>query len=356
MWNRGLKNILACILVCADTISGMRAEACKRGASENDEDDRMMSRVFIGYGKMSDHVIYIPNSCLIPRSAPTREEWSMGGDGPSILGPAVYFSASYREIRCPSSKLNSQVIQKFADHLVKSDLLPVKCNNDSRNVEIAYGIILVSMAYPTEAFNHFVKISQEDAYCPAVYYGRALTYAKSGLSRHENAVNALNDLNTALKYVKSKAEALSILERRAEVYQAMGKLHEANADYSKILDDNNCDPSLFMHRGSVLFLLEEYAKANADFEKSLESSPDQPVAMHYQALCLYNMGRLRDAVKVFQDILRLKPDYTEIIQSLGQAYQELGEFDLAIENFNKALAVDPSDARSYHYRLSLIHI
>lgn len=48
MWDKGLKNILACILVCVDTISGMRAEACRRGASENNEDDKMLSRVFIG--------------------------------------------------------------------------------------------------------------------------------------------------------------------------------------------------------------------------------------------------------------------------------------------------------------------
>lgn len=41
-----------------------------------------------------------------------------------------------------------------------------------------------------------------------------------------------------------------------QVYQAMGKLHEANDDYSQILEDNNSDPSLYMHRGSVLFLLE----------------------------------------------------------------------------------------------------
>lgn len=60
-------------------------------------------------------------------------------------------------------------------------------------------------------------LEQEDPYCPAVYYARALTYAKSGLSRHENAVNALNDLNAALAYVKSKTEILAILERRAEV-------------------------------------------------------------------------------------------------------------------------------------------
>lgn len=72
------------------------------------------SRYISGYGKMSDHVIYIPNSCLIPRTAPSREEWSMGGDGPSILGPTVYFSPSYREIRCPSNKLNLQVLQVWS--------------------------------------------------------------------------------------------------------------------------------------------------------------------------------------------------------------------------------------------------
>lgn len=274
----------------------------------------------------------------------------MGGDGPSILGPAVYFTTSYQHIRCPPEELNLQVIEKFARKLVKNDLLPVQCSNAERNQEIAVGIVLVATGYPTEAYNHFNKIVQEDISCPAVYYGRALAYAKSGLSRQENAVNALNDFNNALKYVKSEEQALSILERRAEVYQAMSRLHDANADYSRILKNNKSDPNIYMHRGSVLFLLEEYSKANEDFKKSLEVTPDQPVAMHYQALCLYNMGKLRDAVKLFQDILRLKPDYTEIIQSLGQAYQELGEFDLAIENFNKALSVNPTDARSYHYK------
>lgn len=330
--------------------AGLSAEACKQSAGEDDHNNQVLSRVFIGYGKMSDHVIYIPKSCLVPTMTPSREEWSMGGDGPSILGPSVYKSISYRDVKCPPDKLNYEIIRHYANELVKNNLIPVQCSDSNNSEEIAVGIILVATGYPTEAYSHYNKMLLEDVSCPAIYYGRALAYAKSGLSQQGNAENALNDYNTALKYIKSEKDALAILERRAEVYQAMGRLEEANDDYSRILRNNLSDTNIYMHRGSVLFLLEEYSKAHDDFDKSLQDAPDQPVAMHYQALCLYHMGRLREAVKMFQAILELKPDYTEVIQSLGQAYRELGEFDLAIENFNKALSVNPTDARSYRYK------
>lgn len=45
-----------------------------------------------------------------------------------------------------------------------------------------------------------------------------------------------------------------------------------------------------------------------------------------------------------------KAPYSLQLNITWSGLRELGEFDLAIENFNKALAVDPSDARSYHYR------
>nr|XP_039259057.1 tetratricopeptide repeat protein 13-like [Styela clava] len=344
-------SILVCFVACFKLVSaGISAEACKQSAGDDDHNIQVLSRVFIGYGRMSDHVIYLPKSCLEPTLAPSREEWSMGGDGPSILGPSVYKSLSYRDVKCPPDKLNYDVIRHFANELVKNKLLPVECSDGRNSEELAVGIILVAMGYPTEAYNHYNKMSLEDVSCPAIYYGRALAYAKSGLSQQGNAENALNDYNTALKYIKSEEAALAILERRAEVYQAMGRLHEANNDYSRILKNNLSDPNIYMHRGSVLFLLEEYSKAHDDFQKSLDNTPDQPVAMHYQALCLYHMGRLKESITLFQDILKLKPDYTEVIQSLGQAYRELGEFDLAIENFNKALSVNPTDARSYRYK------
>lgn len=57
---------------------------------------------------------------------------------------------------------------------------------------------------------------------------------------------------------------------------------------------------------------------------------------------LQRSGQLREAIAVYQEILRAKPDYKDgfIHHFLGQAYEDIGDFDQAERYFKEALSFD----------------
>lgn len=56
---------------------------------------------------------------------------------------------------------------------------------------------------------------------------------------------------------------------------------------------------------------------------------------------LLGQGRLEDAIEVFKLNLSLFPQSANVYDSMGEAYAAHGDRDLAIENYTKALAMDP---------------
>ena len=77
---------------------------------------------------------------------------------------------------------------------------------------------------------------------------------------------------------------------------------------------------------------------------------DDPVANYLSEGDLNRLGynllgrqRLEDAVKIFQLNVELHPDYANGYDSLGEGYKYIGEFDLAIESYEKSLELDPDN-------------
>ncbi len=69
--------------------------------------------------------------------------------------------------------------------------------------------------------------------------------------------------------------------------------------------------------------------------------------MYIWATELKDDGHLPEAIDVLKLALQINPDSSDAYDSLGAAYQESGQNQLAIENYKKALEKNPenSDAK-----------
>ena len=88
----------------------------------------------------------------------------------------------------------------------------------------------------------------------------------------------------------------------------------------------------------------------------MSANPDRAAAEehYYAALDLFSEGKHQDAVRAYQQSLTADPTFTDAMHGLCRAYQELGQFDNAIEIANRIATTDPDDVLA-HTSLSILY-
>jgi tetratricopeptide (TPR) repeat protein len=61
-------------------------------------------------------------------------------------------------------------------------------------------------------------------------------------------------------------------------------------------------------------------------------------------------GQHDRAIEDYNKAIALNPNYAEAYYNRGNAYYFKGQYDRAIEEFNKAIALNPNDATAYNNR------
>lgn len=136
-------------------------------------------------------------------------------------------------------------------------------------------------------------------------------------------------------------EGLALLEQ--------GETERAIAEFEEAI---RIDPEGFVgHMGMGFALLEQdnCEGALAEFEVALDSAPQEAQAMVYDGVgrayrCLEDIDR---AIEEFLRAVELDPELSPARVDLGMAYSIRGEFDEAVEQFEAAVAADPEWSSAY---------
>jgi tetratricopeptide (TPR) repeat protein len=235
-----------------------------------------------------------------------------------------------------------------------------------------------------EDFNEAIRL---DPKATLAYYHRAnLVYGKAQYDK------ALEDYNTVIRddpdfdwayhvrgwiyyrkkdYEKALADyetAIKLVPTESVFYRDRGNIALAKKDYDKALADYNnsieLDPAYVVPRhlrGVTWQAKKEYGKALADYEKAVELAGKAPYASTYHtAVAMLRAGcpdeKIRDGEKALEAAKKahaLAQGPAEMA-ALAAAHAELGQFDLAVEWQEKAVAAAPAGAKEpYRERLKL---
>uniref|UniRef100_A0A8C7N4E3 Tetratricopeptide repeat domain 13 n=1 Tax=Oncorhynchus kisutch TaxID=8019 RepID=A0A8C7N4E3_ONCKI len=237
---------------------------------------------------------------------------SVGSSLGALLSDAVYFPTEsfILQLEDPDCEegsnppcesvfsLNAEKILRQAKLFIEQKRFPFAVDNHNTNEELAIGYVLIGNGLYDEAIKHFSLLLQ--------------------------------------------------------ILSPLGRISEALSDLSKAIQ---LQPSarLYRHRGTLLFIAEDYVAAMEDFQQSLDLKKNQPIAMLYKGLTFFHRGMLKEAIETFKEALKLKSDFIDAYKSLGQAYRELGDFEAAMESFQKALMLNQNHIQSLQLRGMMLY-
>lgn len=102
--------------------------------------------------------------------------------------------------------------------------------------------------------------------------------------------------------------------------------------------------NIFYQRGIAYERLKEWPKAEPNFRKALELNPNQPQVMNYLGYSWVDRGmNLREGLEMIQKAVDLRPSDGYIVDSLGWAYYQLGQYEDSVREMERAVSLKPED-------------
>jgi tetratricopeptide (TPR) repeat protein len=134
------------------------------------------------------------------------------------------------------------------------------------------------------------------------------------------------------------------LIRRAESYMLAERLDEALSDLNAVLKSN---PGLALAHGlraQVLASQQKFGEAIAEMKLLADEMPGQPDVRMQLALYYLLDDQTREAIAQYTQVLDLDAEHFLALRGRGDAYLNLGDHAAAVEDFEKALGVEPEDS------------
>ena len=106
------------------------------------------------------------------------------------------------------------------------------------------------------------------------------------------------------------------------------------------------DPEARSERGWFFFTKKEYTRGIDDFTKAIElGSKSKAKYLAFRGLCYHGLEEYKKAEADYQEAIRLNPNNDLAYIGLGDIYIKGGDYDRAIEFYNKALSISKGSKR-----------
>ena len=209
--------------------------------------------------------------------------------------------------------------------------------NDTSNYNYKRAMeILDNDGNPDEALEWLNKQLQENP-----KHGDALIARAMYFYSKEEYGKSLSDLNNAIKYYNKHNEykMSSIYTGRAMVYEDMGELEKAIADYTSAYDNTKNEDTSLSHITSILesrahiyYTQKNYSAADNDYRLMLKHDEANQAAMVGLARNMIMREEHQKAVDMLNSCQKYGDHYDQIYRFRLQAYDKLGEVDKAIDD------------------------
>ena len=187
------------------------------------------------------------------------------------------------------------------------------------------------------------SVPSGDAIRELAYFNRAR--AHDATQDHDLAIA---DLDEVLRLDPDNADAYGL---RGAMHGSKDELDEAIADFDRAIALEPGQSDSFMNRGTARERKGEYAGAIEDYGSAIELAPKQAGAWGGRCWSRAVAGvALESALADCQRAIELDKADANHLNSRGFVHFRLRRFDLAIRDYDAAIAADPTMASSFYVR------
>lgn len=137
-----------------------------------------------------------------------------------------------------------------------------------------------------------------------------------------------------LKYEPDHYDSISNL---AAVYQNQGRTQEAISLLDRAIKIYPQDPILLNNLAFTLVYQGRTRKATEYYKKALEISPNHPLILYNLSVCLTRKGNWQESIESLNQLIELDPNHSAGWALLGNVYDQMDQYNIAIDCYNKAL-------------------
>ncbi len=153
------------------------------------------------------------------------------------------------------------------------------------------------------------------------------------------------EITQIVSQLQTQQEALKLVQKAIKAYEEANyqkaveygaRVLEIEPDYAEVLN----------MMGVSVYKLGDAVKGAEYLERAIQVAPNHKDIPANLGLILDRLGRIPEAIKYFHRALELKPT-PEVHNNLGNAYQKLGEYTKAIEQYKLAISYGKKDPKHY---------
>ncbi len=170
-----------------------------------------------------------------------------------------------------------------------------------------------------------------------------------------NRGNALRNLERYEEVIASYDKALEVKPDFHEAWNNRGnalfnleRFEEVIASYDKALEVKPDAHEVWNNRGNALFNLERFEEAIASYDKALEIKPDYATAWSTRGLVLSRLGHYDEALANHDEALKLQPEFPLWWTNRGIVLARSGGYEEALASCDKAVELQPDDESGYY--------
>ena len=213
------------------------------------------------------------------------------------------------------------------------------------------GIRLLKRGHYDRALTHLLNIHVESPEYPELSYYLGLCYTH--LQRFDEALLYLEQVVTSELSFTHVYQSRMIL---GYIYSVTGRLHLAEFEFKKLLDDGFDSARTHAALGFVLHAQGERERAMEELERALELDPDNAGALNSLGFILADsQADVRRAVEYCRRAVRARPRNPAYLDSLGWAYFRLGRNDEARDVLRQALELAPGNKEIAAHLREVMH-
>lgn len=103
------------------------------------------------------------------------------------------------------------------------------------------------------------------------------------------------------------------------------------------------------HSAERLFEDKAYQRALKQYERALQQNSDHVHALRGYARTMMMLGQNDEALRAFNDAIEYEPGFGGTFANRGILYDRMGEHELAIQDYERSLQLDPDIAKGPHW-------